>query len=73
MVLVEGIDATTSYTIQARHSYTWEELVWDATFAQTVRPSSNHSLRLTIGSPPCGFAAASSSSGALMIFPTEAR
>ena len=39
-MLVEGIDATTSYTIQARHSYTWEELVWDATFAQTVRPSS---------------------------------
>ena len=43
MVLVEGIDATTSYTIQARHSYTWEELVWDATFAQTVRPSSAYS------------------------------
>ena len=43
VVLVEGIDATTSYTIQARHSYTWEELVWDATFAQTVRPSSAYS------------------------------
>ena len=43
VVLVEGIDATTSYTIQARHSYTWEELVWDATFAQTVRTSSAYS------------------------------
>eukprot|EP01043_Picozoa_sp_COSAG02_P041455 COSAG02_NODE_3439_length_6743_cov_9.291541_3_plen_369_part_00 len=39
IVLVEGIDATTSYTVQARHSYTWQELAWDCTFAQTVFPS----------------------------------
>ena len=39
IVIVEGIDATTSYTVQARHSYTWQELAWDCTFAQTVFPS----------------------------------
>lgn len=39
IVLVEGIDATTSSTIQARHSYTCSEIVWDATFAQTVFPA----------------------------------
>lgn len=39
IVLLEGIDATTSSTIQARHSYTVSELVWDATFAQIVYPA----------------------------------
>ena len=45
IVLVEGIDATTSYTVQARHSYTWQELAWDCTFAQTVFPSERPPIR----------------------------
>lgn len=36
IVLVEGIDSTTSYTVQARHSYAWDEIEWDHTFAQCV-------------------------------------
>lgn len=36
VVLVEGIDALTSCTLQARHSYRWEEIVWDHTFERCV-------------------------------------
>ena len=32
VVLVEGIEPATSDTIQARHSYTVDEIVWDHTF-----------------------------------------
>ena len=46
VVLVEGIDATTSATIQSRHSYRWDELVWDATFAQTVFPTASGGCRI---------------------------
>ena len=41
VVVLEGIDATTSYTVQARHSYTYEELVWGHIFAPTMAPSSD--------------------------------
>jgi hypothetical protein len=44
IVLIEGIDATTSSTVQARQSYTVSELVWDATFAQIVYPAANGTL-----------------------------
>ncbi len=42
IVLVEGIDALTSYTIQARHSYTVEDIEWDATFASCVYPDEDN-------------------------------
>lgn len=48
IVLVEGIDATTSSTVQARQSYTVSELVWDATFAQIVYPAANGTLQHSI-------------------------
>lgn len=36
IVILEGIDSLTSNTMQARHSYTHEELMWDATFERCV-------------------------------------
>jgi len=36
IVLLEGIDAKTSASVQARHSYTVDDMVWDHTFAQCV-------------------------------------
>ena len=42
IVLVEGIDALTSYTIQARHSYTVDDVEWDATFASCVYPDEDN-------------------------------
>ena len=32
-MLLEGNDATTSAMVQARHSYTFDDVCWDATFA----------------------------------------
>lgn len=36
IVILEGIDSLTSNTMQARHSLTFEELEWDATFERCV-------------------------------------
>lgn len=36
IVVLEGIDGSTSNTMQARHSFTHEEMVWDATFVNCV-------------------------------------
>ena len=36
IVLLEGIDAVTSDTIQARYSYTYDDIVWDRSFAPIV-------------------------------------
>ena len=36
VVLIEGIDAVTSYNFQARHSYTVDDIVWNQTFAPCV-------------------------------------
>ncbi|GMI01777.1 hypothetical protein TrST_g10413 [Triparma strigata] len=36
VVLVEGIDVMTSATLQARHSYRWDDIVWHHTFAPCV-------------------------------------
>ena len=37
LVIVEGIDAATGGTVQARHSYTTEDIVWNHTFPPCVR------------------------------------
>lgn len=36
LVLLEGIDSSTSNTMQARNSYTDEDIAWDATFERCV-------------------------------------
>ena len=36
LVLVEGIDVLTSDSLQCRHSYTGDDIVWDHTFEQCV-------------------------------------
>ena len=36
VVLVEGIDVMTSYTLQARHSYRWDDIAWNHTFKPCV-------------------------------------
>ena len=36
IVVLEGIDGSTSNTMQARHSYTDEDMAWDATFVNCV-------------------------------------
>jgi hypothetical protein len=36
IVILEGIDGSTSNTMQARHSYTDEDMVWDHTFENCV-------------------------------------
>lgn len=36
IVILEGIDGSTSNTMQARHSYTDEDIAWDATFENCV-------------------------------------
>lgn len=36
VVILEGIDGSTSNTMQARHSYTDEEIAWDSTFENCV-------------------------------------
>ncbi|KAI9911441.1 hypothetical protein PsorP6_009765 [Peronosclerospora sorghi] len=36
LVILEGIDSSTSNTMQARYSYTEDDMAWDATFEQCV-------------------------------------
>ena len=36
VVLVEGIDVMTSATLQARHSYRWDDIAWNHTFKPCV-------------------------------------
>ena len=38
IVLVEGTDEMTGSAVQARHSYRWDDIVFDATFAACVFP-----------------------------------
>ncbi|TDH67853.1 hypothetical protein CCR75_002836 [Bremia lactucae] len=40
IVILEGIDSSTSNTMQARNSYTDEDIVWDATFERCVMKTS---------------------------------
>lgn len=39
IVIVEGIDEITSSTIQCRHSYRFDDIVWNHTFVPCVKPS----------------------------------
>lgn len=41
IVLVEGIDPTTSSTLQARHSYTYDDIVCNASFQRCVQHGSD--------------------------------
>ncbi|GAX25930.1 potassium inwardly-rectifying channel subfamily J member 8 [Fistulifera solaris] len=42
IVLLEGIDALTGSMSQTQHSYTLENIVWDAQFVPCVRPDTNN-------------------------------
>jgi len=37
LILVEGVDEATSNVIQAKHSYKWDDIVWNASFAPCVK------------------------------------
>jgi hypothetical protein len=37
LILIEGVDPTTSSTVQARQSYTVDDICWDATFVPCAR------------------------------------
>lgn len=41
IAVVEGVDATTGGNLQARHSYTCDDLAWDKTFANCIFPGSD--------------------------------
>lgn len=41
VVLIEGIDPATSYTVQARHSYKLEDIEFRGFFAQSVTVDSD--------------------------------
>eukprot|EP01052_Picozoa_sp_SAG31_P028989 SAG31_NODE_2844_length_5009_cov_2.067006_5_plen_160_part_00 len=45
IVLVEGIEPTTSYSVQARHSYCVEDIVWDHAFAPSIFPADGRGRR----------------------------
>ena len=51
--LVEGIEPTTSYSVQSRHSYTAEDIVWDHTFAPTIFPADGRSRNQASPNPHC--------------------
>lgn len=36
MIMVKGVDEANHQTVNARHSYTWEEIVWDARFMPVI-------------------------------------
>ena len=41
LVILEGVDATTSNTVQARQSYTVHDISWDSTFVPCARRQPN--------------------------------
>jgi len=41
LVLLEGVDAMTSANVQARHSYTLDDMVWDSEFVPCVKSGAN--------------------------------
>jgi len=49
VVLVEGIDAATSSTVQARHSYKGDDIVWNQEFVQCVSRGENGSCMVDLG------------------------
>jgi len=46
LVLLEGVDATTSSTCQARQSYTVDDICWDATFVPAARRQPDGGVRV---------------------------
>ena len=42
VVIVEGVDEITSSTIQCRHSYRYDDIVWNHTFTPCVSPHSKN-------------------------------
>ena len=46
LVLIEGVDPTTSSTVQARQSYTVDDICWDATFVPCARRQPNGGIRI---------------------------
>ena len=46
LLLLEGVDATTSSTVQARHSYTADDICWDATFVPCARRQPSGGVRI---------------------------
>jgi inward rectifier potassium channel len=49
LIMVKAFDDTFSQTVHARHSYTAEEVVWDARFLPAFRTSSDGSMVLDLG------------------------
>eukprot|EP00978_Attheya_sp_CCMP212_P018759 scaffold51832_cov57-Attheya_sp.AAC.4 len=41
VVLVEGTDELTGCAVQARHSYRWDDIVWDYTFGPCIFPTTS--------------------------------
>ena len=46
LVLIEGVDPTTSDTVQARQSYTVDDICWDATFVPCARRQTDGGIRI---------------------------
>ena len=41
IAIVEGTDPTTGGAVQARHSYTWDEIEWNCTFSNCIYEDPN--------------------------------
>ena len=54
VILLEGTDEFTGSPIQARHSYTWEELVWNQQFRPCTYPYTDDLESATIVRGPLG-------------------
>lgn len=48
MCLLEGIDPSTSMTLQARHSYAWDDLVFNATFQRCISRASDGACEIDL-------------------------
>lgn len=46
LLLLEGVDPTTSSTVQARQSYTVDDICWDATFVPCARRQPHGGIRI---------------------------
>jgi hypothetical protein len=48
MILLKGFDETFSQTVQARYSYTYNEIIWGAKFAPAFEIEQDGDLRLEV-------------------------
>jgi hypothetical protein len=55
IVLVEGTDDLTGTPVQARHSYRWDDIAWDCTFAPCVQPWRNNESEATTSDDESGW------------------